>query len=89
MLALPTAFSPNGDSQNDVFKLLGGPCKELNFRIFNEWGNLIFESNSQEDGWDGTFNGDILPMGTYNYSITGLTVDEKEINLTGFVNLTR
>ena len=89
MLALPTAFSPNGDSNNDVFKLLGGPCKELNFRIFNEWGNLIFESNSQEIGWDGTFKGDILPMGTYNYSITGLTVDEKDINLTGFVNLTR
>ncbi len=89
VLALPTAFSPNGDSNNDVFKLLGGPCKELNFRIFNEWGNLIFESTSQELGWDGTFNGDILPMGTYNYSITGSTVDEKEINLTGFVNLTR
>ena len=88
-LVLPSAFSPNGDSQNDEFKLLGGPCKELNFRIFNEWGNLIFESNSQEDGWDGTFKGDILPMGTYNYAITGLTVDEKEINLTGFVNLTR
>ena len=88
-LVLPTAFSPNGDSQNDEFKLLGGPCKELNFRIFNEWGNLIFESSSQDDGWDGTFRGDILPMGTYNYAITGLTVDEKEINLTGFVNLTR
>jgi gliding motility-associated-like protein len=89
MLALPTAFSPNGDSNNDVFKLLGGPCKELDFRIFNQWGNLIFESNSQEEGWDGTFQGDILPMGTYNYSIIGKTVDEKEINLTGFFNLTR
>ena len=88
-LALPTAFSPNGDSKNDLFKLLGGPCKELNFKIFNQWGNLIFESISQEIGWDGTYKGELQPEGSYHYLITGTTVDEKNINLFGIVNLTR
>ncbi len=88
-LALPTAFSPNGDSKNDLFKLLGGPCKELNFKILNEWGNVIFESFSQEIGWDGTYKGDMQPVGAYNYIITGKTVDDKTINLFGIVNLTR
>ena len=88
-LALPTAFSPNGDGKNDLFKLLGGPCKELNFKIFNEWGNLIFESFSQDIGWDGTYKGELQPVGSYNYIVTGKTIDELIIDLFGIVNLTR
>ena len=88
-LAIPSAFSPNGDNKNDVFKLLGGPCKELNFKIFNEWGNVVFESYSQEIGWDGTYKGDLQPIGTYNYTITGKTVDDKTVNLFGIINLTK
>ncbi len=88
-IAIPSAFSPNGDSKNDEFKLLGGPCKELNIKILNEWGNLIFESHSQDIGWDGTYKGDLQPIGTYNYIITGKTVDDKSINLFGILNLTR
>jgi gliding motility-associated-like protein len=88
-LALPTAFSPNGDGKNDIFKLLGGPCQELDFKVFNEWGNLIFESFSQEIGWDGTYKGELQPVGSYNYIVTGKTVDELIIDLFGIVNLTR
>lgn len=88
-IAIPSAFSPNGDSKNDEFKLLGGPCKELNVKILNEWGNLIFESHSQDIGWDGTYKGDLQPIATYNYIITGKTVDDKTINLFGILNLTR
>ncbi len=88
-LAIPSAFSPNGDNKNDVFKLLGGPCKELNMKIFNEWGNVVFESFSQEIGWDGMYKGDLQPIGSYNYTITGKTVDDKIVNLFGIINLTK
>jgi len=88
-IAFPSAFSPNGDGKNDVFKLLGGPCKELNLKIFNQWGNLIFESNSQDLGWDGYNKGMLQPIGSYNYVVVGKTDDEKDINLFGVINLTK
>ena len=88
-LAVPSAFSPNGDNKNDVFKILGGPITKLDLKIFNEWGNLIFSSNSQNDGWDGTYNGVDQPVGTYSYAFVATTIDNKETSKNGIINLTR
>ena len=88
-LAVPSAFSPNGDEKNDVFKVLGGPCIKLDLKIFNEWGNEVFTSQSQNDGWDGNYNGVAQPVGTYTYSFVATTVDGKEISKNGIINLTR
>ncbi len=88
-LAVPSAFSPNGDNMNDEFKILGGPITKLDLKIFNEWGNLIFSSNSQNDGWDGTYNGTQQPVGAYNYAFIATTIDGKEISKNGIINLTR
>lgn len=72
---MPNAFSPNGDGINDHFTVLGGANRRFRaFRIFDRWGNLLFERTDAlpgDDGlaWDGTFRGHPLPMGAYIYDL--------------------
>jgi len=86
---IPTGFSPNADGQNDILYVLGGPYKKLNFRIYNNWGELIFVSEDQQKGWDGTRNDVKQPLGVYVYTIYGVTEDEKEHYIKGDVTLLR
>ncbi len=88
-VVVPTAFSPNGDNQNDVLYIIGGPFKEMNINIYNKWGTLLFTSKSQDTGWDGKFNGDDQPAGVYVYVLTGVTFDGTSVNLGGNVTLVR
>lgn len=89
VIALPNAFSPNGDKNNDVFKVRGGPFNTFSFKVLNEWGNVLFETSNSEQGWDGTFNGKQQPVGVYEYQVVGTTSDDKPFELYGIVNLTR
>jgi gliding motility-associated-like protein len=67
-IAIPSAFTPNGDGLNDVFKPLGMKYQSLiEFSIYNRWGQRIFTTNNKEEGWDGTFNGVKQDMDVYNY----------------------
>lgn len=69
-VSMPTAFSPNGDGRNDIFRMVTrGHQPVTMFRVYNRWGNMVFESQSQAVGWDGTFNGEPAPMGSYHYII--------------------
>ena len=47
---LPSGFSPNGDGSNDILFVKGGPFKDLDFRVYNNWGELLFISTSQSVG---------------------------------------
>lgn len=69
--SVPTAFTPNRDGLNDKYCLKGwDECnKAFNIKIFDRWGELIFESNDPNFCWDGTFNGKDLPTGTFVYMI--------------------
>jgi gliding motility-associated-like protein len=87
--AVPNAFSPNGQGGNNVFSVLGGPYKELEFRIYNNWGELIFESNEQSNGWDGTRNGVDQPIGVYIYTVRAVTLDDEKHSIKGDVTLLR
>ncbi len=63
---VPTAFSPNGDGVNDNLSIFGKGFFNLDFRVFNRWGEVIYISRSQNDtGWDGTAHGVESPNGTY------------------------
>jgi gliding motility-associated-like protein len=86
---VPSGFSPNGDGQNDVLFVYGGPFKELDFRIYNNWGELIFQSDKQTTGWDGTRNGIDQPLGVYVYTVSGITEDGEPHKLSGDVTLLR
>ena len=89
IVAVPSGFTPNKDDINDFLKVKGGPLLQMHFQIFNEWGNLLFTSTSQDNGWDGTFNGDPQPAGVYEYILNAISSDNKTISLYGAVNLIR
>ncbi|MBL0309246.1 MAG: gliding motility-associated C-terminal domain-containing protein [Bacteroidetes bacterium] len=52
---IPNSFSPNGDGNNDVFQIYGAAIKTTDLKIFNRWGELVFQSTNQFYGWDGTY----------------------------------
>ena len=67
---LPEAFTPNGDGIDDYFKVLyAGDLELVSFKIMNRWGNLLFETNILQEGWDGRKNGKDEPNGSYVYMV--------------------
>ncbi len=69
-LAIPTAFSPNEDGKNDIFRPISRcPIDKFWIHIYNRWGELIFESNNINNGWDGKFKGVAQPIGTFVYYV--------------------
>lgn len=89
-VSVPSAFSPNGDGKNDVFRLVGVTFQTLmEFRIFNRWGQEVFSTNNINDGWNGTFNGKDADMGIYTYIIRVGYPDGTAETLKGDVNLIR
>jgi gliding motility-associated-like protein len=62
---IPTAFTPDGDYLNDVFRVYGLNTSGFELRIFDRWGGIVFESTNMEMGWDGNINGKAAPVGSY------------------------
>ncbi len=85
---VPNAFTPNGDGLNDIFRAVpSGISRTEWFRIFNRYGELIFETNQWLKGWDGTFKGKLQPMGTYIWVIKGSNNKGMPVEMKGTVNL--
>jgi gliding motility-associated-like protein len=62
----PTVFAPGGSSPNEVFRLFPGcQVSAVRLQIFDRWGNLIFISDKENEGWDGTHGGKRMPPGVY------------------------
>jgi gliding motility-associated-like protein len=67
---VPNSFTPNGDGRNDILKPLGFGLQQLvYFRIYNRYGQLVFQSNDLNTGWDGIYKGKAQPAGTYTYMV--------------------
>jgi gliding motility-associated-like protein len=84
----PTIFSPNGDGNNDLFCLFGTCIEQLEFTIYNRWGEEIFKTNDQEICWDGTFRGVLLNSGVYVYQVVA-SVKGQQIVQSGNITLVR
>jgi gliding motility-associated-like protein len=93
---LPNTFTPNGDGANELFvPIINRFIETVDFQVYNEWGNLVFESKDPLIQWDGTSeNGKTLPDGTYYYTcrvieqrVTGNV--EGNILLKGHINIIR
>jgi gliding motility-associated-like protein len=67
---MPTAFSPNGDGLNDVFRPVGNEIVEFHMLVYDRWGQLVFETQDFEKGWNGTFKGALCEPGVYSYILT-------------------
>lgn len=71
-LYMPSAFTPNEDGKNDVFRIPPGASLTLGeFSIFDRWGNIVFRTTDITEGWHGTYQGENLATGTYAYLIRG------------------
>ena len=64
---VPNAFSPNGDGNNDILYVRGLWVEKVIFRVFDRWGELVFESDQIANGWDGTFQGRKLAPDVFDY----------------------
>jgi len=69
MIQMPTAFSPNGDGDNDRFAAVYNCAVGFQMYIYNQWGNMVFGSTNIAKGWDGTYEGEPVPSGEYAYHI--------------------
>jgi gliding motility-associated-like protein len=89
-VVLPNAFSPNGDGLNDTWGIkVFGIVKLSYLRIFNRWGQVVFETTDINRRWDGTIKGTPLPMGTYYWILKGVDHLGKSIEEKGPVVIVR
>ncbi|TKK68497.1 T9SS type B sorting domain-containing protein [Ilyomonas limi] len=89
-LYVPTAFTPNSDGLNDIFKPSLAGIKQLKFfRIFDRRGQLLYETQQAGNGWDGTFKGMKQPAGTYVFTARAMDYLGKTLEKKGTVVLIR
>ncbi len=69
LIGVPNIFTPNNDGINDILKMELSPSMSeiYTFKVFNRWGALVFETEDFNEGWDGTYKGEIMPNGVYIY----------------------
>mgnify|MGYP001181890382 FL=1 len=89
-LYAPNAFSPDSDGINDFFIFFFQKIIDFQIEIFSRWGQMVYKSDDLSKGWNGTFNGENLPTGTYVYKIKNIkNGNGEELVKTGTVALVR
>ncbi len=86
---VPNAFTPNGDGHNDIFYPRGGPFSKMHMRIYNNWGELIFETHELKGGWDGTYKDVPQLLGVYVWVVDAETENRDAFHDSGDVTLLR
>ncbi len=91
VISIPKAFTPNGDNLNDILKIeYGAGLKTFNFlKIFNRWGNIVFQTTNVSEGWNGLTNGVPQEMDAYTYFISYTTYKDEPVSKTGSFILIR
>lgn len=89
LLEIPNAFTPNDDGKNDIFlpKIFG--IDDMNLKIYNRFGQLVFESYNPSFGWDGKFQGAPQPIDVYAYTLIVKFADGRTESRKGSVTLIR
>ena len=91
LILLPTAFTPNGDGVNDIFRIVKYfNLKRLDaFNIYNRWGELVFSTSDINQGWDESLNSRPQPTSTFVWIVKGIDYDDQEFTQKGNVTLVR
>ena len=86
---MPNAFTP-GNGVNTQFKIIKRGIATLNyFRVFNRWGQMIFETTDIDHGWDGTYKAAPQPQDVYIYTVEAVTSTGKIFTKQGNITLLR
>ncbi|MBT8218698.1 MAG: gliding motility-associated C-terminal domain-containing protein, partial [Bacteroidia bacterium] len=83
----PNAFTPNGDGINDVLRVRGNAITEVRYIIYDRWGEKMFEGNSVDDEWDGTYKGRKLPPDVFGYYLEAKCIFGGEFKKQGNVTI--
>ncbi|CAN5468026.1 hypothetical protein BH10BAC2_BH10BAC2_23630 [soil metagenome] len=87
---IPSAFTPNGDSKNDIMRPKVVGMKQYNyFRIYNRLGQLVYSTSTEGQGWDGRLGGQLQPSGAYVYMAQAIDYTGKPFNKKGTLVLIR
>ncbi|MBN4072964.1 CotH kinase family protein, partial [Crocinitomix catalasitica] len=87
---LPNAFSPNGDNNNDWLQYFAGyDVESFDLKIFDRWGNMVFQTQSNGNYWDGYYKGKLLNSGIYTYTLDYTLTDIGAQEQTGNITLIR
>ncbi len=89
LLDIPNAFTPGRFGENSIIMVKGFGIMNMDWKIYNRWGQLVFESNSPFYGWDGTFHGAAQPIGVYAYTLDATFFDGTKARRTGDITLIR
>lgn len=89
LLDVPNAFTPGRFGRNSVVRVEGFGITKMSWKIYNRWGQKVYETNDRRGGWDGTFNGKPLPVDVYTYTLDVQFFDGKTSRKTGDITLIR
>ena len=86
---VPNIFSPNGDGSNDILYVRGKGVADLNFFVYDRWGEKVFETTSLDNGWDGKFRGKDMNKAVFVYYLEATFIDGSKVTKKGDVTLIR
>jgi gliding motility-associated-like protein len=86
---VPDAFTPNGDGNNDLLLVRGRHITDLDFKVFDRWGEVVFQTKDQAKGWDGSYKGKPVDPAVYVYWLTAHCVDGQKYFTKGNVTVIR
>jgi gliding motility-associated-like protein len=86
---VPNSFSPNGDGSNEKLFVRGNNLYGVRLTVFDRWGEKVFETTDQSQGWDGTYNGKELDPGVFTYVVTVNYNNKESATQSGTVTLIR
>jgi len=89
LLDVPNAFTPGRFGQNSIIMVKGFGIEKMDWKIYNRWGQVVFESNNPFIGWDGTYKGTAQPIGVYAYTLEATFFDGTKTRKNGDITLIR
>ena len=84
---IPNTFTPNNDEHNDFLQIFTDNVVSFDLEIYNRWGESVFNSKNENDLWDGTYENNVVPQGSYFYKIEFVGIDFEKYEKTGQINV--
>jgi gliding motility-associated-like protein len=89
LLDVPNAFTPGKFGVNSIVKVRGFGIAKMDWKIYNRWGQMVFQSQNYNEGWDGSFKGKLQPIDVYTYTLDVEFTDGNKTRKTGDITLIR